>query len=241
VHVARKPKLPSTPERPSKEALPLQAVVILGQSLNPDGSAPGTLPTRAEAGAAAYKACLRKSGKALVIASGGDPMKVGKSEAALMADMLRSHGVPSSAIVLEEQSLNTMQNAWFSLPLLPGSCWELTLVTSEFHMPRASYIFEAVQKHLGRTSDIALRRWAASGGCARPASDGAALQSGINQKTLVERLRDEAVFVRHEMEQVNLVKHIPGVEVEVLSAERLSQAISEVQELLKEAEAKETL
>lgn len=50
---------------------------------------------------------------------------------------------PQARIVLEERSLNTLQNAWEVLPLLPEECRRLLLVTSDFHMPRASYLFEA--------------------------------------------------------------------------------------------------
>lgn len=64
---------------------------------------------------------------------------------------------------LEEESQNTVENALFSLQLLASSkekhSRRLILVTSEFHMPRSFYIFQAVAAHLGldRALDISMR------------------------------------------------------------------------------------
>ena len=61
-----------------------------------------------------------------------------------MADILRVMGVPPGAMLLEEQSLTTYENALYSAPLLrERGIGRVLLVTSAFHMPRAVAVFEA--------------------------------------------------------------------------------------------------
>lgn len=65
-----------------------------------------------------------------------------RSEAAGMAELLRTIGVPAEAIWLEEASFNTYENALLSKPILEEQGAErVVLVTSALHMPRAAAIF----------------------------------------------------------------------------------------------------
>lgn len=93
--------------------------------------------SRIAAGARAWQA-----GRApRVILSGGGAR--GKdSEARTMAHAIGKLGVPVSALVLEERSRDTRDNARYTAALLgPGGMRRVLLVTSSLHMPRASLLF----------------------------------------------------------------------------------------------------
>lgn len=63
-----------------------------------------------------------------------------------MADVLRDAGVPGDAILTEERSVDTFGNAYFThrTVLAPMGWTRIVLVTSEFHIPRATYLFRKV-------------------------------------------------------------------------------------------------
>ena len=59
-----------------------------------------------------------------------------------MSALLREWGVPQEAIVVEDRSLNTRENALFSLRILAArNIRRILLVTSASHMPRAAAAF----------------------------------------------------------------------------------------------------
>jgi uncharacterized SAM-binding protein YcdF (DUF218 family) len=65
------------------------------------------------------------------------------SPAAEMAELLVMMGVPEDALWLEEESLNTYENAVNSAGILAeNGIGEILLVTSALHMPRAVALFE---------------------------------------------------------------------------------------------------
>lgn len=93
-----------------------------------------------------YAARLFHAGKAplLLISAGSDPQRYAYSEALASAIFLADLGVPAQAIALEENSLNTRQNAAFSATLLKArGISHILLVTSAMHMPRAMALFAA--------------------------------------------------------------------------------------------------
>jgi uncharacterized SAM-binding protein YcdF (DUF218 family) len=54
-------------------------------------------------------------------------------------------GIPEDAIEMEKESFNTIENAFYCIPILQEMrVSEVILLTSNFHIPRASYIFESV-------------------------------------------------------------------------------------------------
>jgi uncharacterized SAM-binding protein YcdF (DUF218 family) len=55
--------------------------------------------------------------------------------------LLIAYGVPDGAIVLEIQSTTTHESAVFAKPLLAGRSGRFVLLTSDFHMFRASHCF----------------------------------------------------------------------------------------------------
>lgn len=70
----------------------------------------------------------------------------GFTEAQVMADIVVSEGVDSSRILLEDQSFDSFGNAIFTARrhLADKPAGILYVVTSQFHMPRALYIFSQV-------------------------------------------------------------------------------------------------
>lgn len=128
------------------ESIPqADAIVVLGGYLRPPaGARPLDLKDsidRLWTGARLYRA-----GKApLILLTGGnviydDPIPV--SEASAARDVLIDWGIPSQAILIEEKSQNTRENAVFTAPIVESHhAKRLLLVTSAFHMPRAAAIF----------------------------------------------------------------------------------------------------
>lgn len=122
------------------------AIVLLGAGTSrlPDGS---TVPSlfangRIIKAAQLYGECVASGAWCVVEVSGGDATHTGHTEAAIYGTALRSLGVPAEAIVSEDKSMNTWQNAQFSVSALsglhPDAIW---LVSSATHLRRASLYF----------------------------------------------------------------------------------------------------
>jgi uncharacterized SAM-binding protein YcdF (DUF218 family) len=90
---------------------------------------------------------LYRAGKApVVIAVGGAATWLGKDipEADVMSALLEEWGVPRNAIIREQLSLNTYQNAVHTKQLLEKTgLGRILLVTSALHMPRALATFRS--------------------------------------------------------------------------------------------------
>jgi uncharacterized SAM-binding protein YcdF (DUF218 family) len=130
-----------------KGALPTaDAIVVLG------GATKSKFPPRpsvdlSEAGdRVLYGAQLYREGKApFIIASGGriDWRGGGPSESADLAEILKTLGVPDSAILQDPTSLNTYQNAVNVKQIITKrGIRRILLVTSAMHMPRSLRIFQ---------------------------------------------------------------------------------------------------
>lgn len=79
------------------------------------------------------------AGRAPVIILSG-----GRGEAKLMAQVMPRLEVPASALVLEERSRDTAENAHYTASIAREHGWQrVLLVTSAIHMPRAMHAFEA--------------------------------------------------------------------------------------------------
>ena len=86
---------------------------------------------------------LYEAQRAPLIVVSGAALDRGTSEAQLMARYLRQHDVPEEAIMLEQNSFTTKENALFSAELLQSKNIErILLVTSALHMPRSMAAFE---------------------------------------------------------------------------------------------------
>eukprot|EP00928_Gymnodinium_smaydae_P091771 TRINITY_DN75511_c0_g1_i1.p1 TRINITY_DN75511_c0_g1~~TRINITY_DN75511_c0_g1_i1.p1 ORF type:complete len:294 (+),score=39.44 TRINITY_DN75511_c0_g1_i1:225-1106(+) len=123
---------------PIRENAAKGVAVVLGQSLNPDGSAPRVLIDRAKMA----KRLLDEGKVDKVMVCGADPAGVGHTEAYALSQVLLNIGIPKADIIQEAQSTTTAENAWFALRWIPQGTGQLYIVTSDFHMARATYIFE---------------------------------------------------------------------------------------------------
>jgi uncharacterized SAM-binding protein YcdF (DUF218 family) len=106
-------------------------LIVLGGDL----IAPGVL------GPTSYWRCIyavwewREGGFERIVVSGGG----GLAEA--MRDYLVGQGIPVSAIVLENRSRNTGENARFTVDLLRGQAGTKVMLTSDYHSRRAWLAF----------------------------------------------------------------------------------------------------
>lgn len=123
-----------------------EAIVLLGGGVSPAGH--GELYPNLESGADrvwhaarlfhAYRAPL------VLLTGGSDPEHSATSEAEAMQQFMADLGVPEKAMVLENRSRNTSQNAEYSAKVLAEQgVSRILLVTSAYHMPRAKRLFEA--------------------------------------------------------------------------------------------------
>lgn len=122
------------------------AIVLLGGGVNP-ATAERPMPDLGSGADRIWQAAkLYHAGRApLIVASGGsDPRVNVTSEAVAMKALLLDLGVPASAIVLEETSRNTRENARDVAQLLKArNVDRVLLVTSASHMARSRTHFES--------------------------------------------------------------------------------------------------
>ena len=132
-----------------EEAYPYQApldaprapvAVVLGGGIDPPGRLYGPANLNAQADRVLHAAELYHAGRVarLLLSGGANPVISARSEAAVTRELLLALGVPAVAILVEEESRNTRQNAAFSARLLrERGIDRILLVTSALHMRRA--------------------------------------------------------------------------------------------------------
>lgn len=117
--------------------MPIDAAIVLGAALNPDGSPGPALRRRVAAGAA-----LVRAGRAPRLVLSGGAVRHHRSEAEVMHALALRHGVPPEALVLEPDSRNTLENARNCRRILAANGWRrVAVVTDGYHLPRALYVF----------------------------------------------------------------------------------------------------
>lgn len=123
---------------PQSQPAKAGAIVVLGGGVSPEG-----IPVRPSAERAQRAAELWKAGYApLVLISGGYTVIGPRTEAQSMAIVLQGLGVPSKALILENNSLNTFDNAVESQKLLlKRNVQKVLLVTSRIHLLRSTLTF----------------------------------------------------------------------------------------------------
>jgi uncharacterized SAM-binding protein YcdF (DUF218 family) len=123
--------------RPRGPRPPLEALVVLGALVRPDGRASPALAARARHAAALYHAGVAP----LLVLSGGASGS-GPSEARVALGLLRGAGVPEGACLLEEESRSTRDNARLTTPLLAArGLTRVGVVSDGFHLLRARRLF----------------------------------------------------------------------------------------------------
>lgn len=113
-------------------------IVVLGAGLRRDGSAGPALTRRTLHAAQLYREGLAPR----IICSGGHAEPRPRSEAAACAEILQRQGIPDSAVILEDRSRSTEENALYTREIMDANGWTRALVVSDsFHMLRAEWIF----------------------------------------------------------------------------------------------------
>ena len=115
------------------------AIIVLGASIDSDGNPTPILLSRVTEGVREYE---RGVAPRLIVTGG--PQK-GRTQAEVMARVAQAQGVPASAIVVEANAGNTIENACFSARIMKQQGWRSAeVVTSESHLPRAGMIFSKI-------------------------------------------------------------------------------------------------
>lgn len=115
------------------EELPhLDAIIVLGGDMNDDGRIGPSSIRRVEAAVALYLATKPDH----FVATGGDAGFASVPAGRQMIDLAYDLGVPRRALVAETGSYSTLQNALFSLPLVPEAD-RIVLVSDGFHLWRS--------------------------------------------------------------------------------------------------------
>jgi uncharacterized SAM-binding protein YcdF (DUF218 family) len=134
---------------PKTELPQADAIVVLGGATKPPFPPRPGVDLSEEGDRVFYAAQLYRQGKApWVILSGGriDWHGTGTPESSDMATILKTLGVPDSAILQDPSSLNTYQNAVNVRQILNAQkLRRVLLVTSAMHMPRSLLIFQRQQ------------------------------------------------------------------------------------------------
>ena len=131
------------------EVIPLgEVIVLLGGGTEPKAYPRSGVEMNGAGDRVIYAAQLFKEGKApLILLSGGEItwMNDGSTTPAEdMAEILLSMDVPQDALIVEDLSRNTYENALYAKELLDErGISKILLVTSAMHMPRSVSLFEA--------------------------------------------------------------------------------------------------
>ncbi len=115
---------------------PFDVAIVLGAAVSAGGRPSPALLRRVEHAVALFRQghvdCLLMSG----CGPGSTP------EASVMCRIARAARVPAEAVLTEDQSRTTWENARFCKPIVEGRGWRrVLLVTERYHMRRALYAF----------------------------------------------------------------------------------------------------
>ena len=128
------------------------AIIVLGGGTGYDRDGrlvpKGDSMTRIDLGAELYKRCVETEKECFVVMSGGNPQHHEESEADLYGALLVDAGVKRSDLIIENQSLDTYENARNTGKILRSRSYDTSvLVTSSLHMRRALLAFDAFGLH----------------------------------------------------------------------------------------------
>jgi len=121
-----------------------EAIVLLGGAIRGDTHMGSLGDLNQQADRLVHALALYKAGKAprILVSGGGQPGA--RSEAEIMYELLTLMGVPPHAIMQENASRDTYQNAVYTAVMLEKlGINKILLVTSAFHMRRAEALFKA--------------------------------------------------------------------------------------------------
>lgn len=200
------------------------AIVVLGGGVRPDGSLSTVSRTRVERAVEVFHAGVAPrmvlSGRCGLTDS--DPVV---TEAAAMAAHAGELGVPGSALLLEEESRDTLGNAYFTRARLlePHGWSSIRVVTSDFHLSRAAWVFRKV---LGGRYDFSFVS-AASGLSARELIDRALEECRI-LIFLNEWLQALEEADEHALDRLMAHEHPGYADAPTLSHEEMRRRLDEI-------------
>jgi uncharacterized SAM-binding protein YcdF (DUF218 family) len=122
------------------------AIVVLGGTVLDDGTLAPWVAARVDRALEAFEAGVA----ARVIFTGRTgvygPAQPSITEAAAMAAYAQQRGLPAGAVLLEEHARDTLGNAYFvRRDILQPSGWRsIRVVTNDFHLSRAAWVFRKV-------------------------------------------------------------------------------------------------
>lgn len=120
--------------------MPPDVIVVLGCRIGPEGRPSAAALRRVEHAARIFR---QRPGARVIVAGGRRWHGLSESEALRRA--LLDRGVPDRAIVREDWSLSTLENARYVAHLLRDSgCRHVSVVTCDWHMTRAQHCFRLV-------------------------------------------------------------------------------------------------
>ena len=109
-----------------------EAVIVLGCQVYANGNVSPQLELRLNAALDTYRAQPR-----LIIACGAQGDNEPGPEGQIMRDWLIARGIPEADVIAECESRNTRQNLQYAKALLPDTVSHVTIITSDYHLPRA--------------------------------------------------------------------------------------------------------
>ena len=120
-------------------------IVVLGYQLNDDGTMREELIGRLETALM----CAEEYDNAYVLCTGGGTAKNApdKTEAGSMGEWLVQNGIDESRIIIEDDSMSTVDNALYSDDIIINSYPTINsvmIVTSDYHIAWGSLLFETV-------------------------------------------------------------------------------------------------
>lgn len=149
------------------------AIVVLGGGVHPDGTLPPVAGARVLRAVEMFEGGIAPR----LILSGRCGLTAAEppvTEAAAMAKCAAAYGVPWSALIVEDDSKDTLGNAYFTWArfLEPNAWTSIRVVTSDFHLSRAAWVF---RKILGPGYDVSF----------------VSAPSGLSPRELIDRALEE--------------------------------------------------
>jgi uncharacterized SAM-binding protein YcdF (DUF218 family) len=121
------------------------AIVVLGGGVDPDGDLPPVPARRVDRAVELFELGIAPR---LILAGrcGLHDPDPPVTEARAMAVRAEARGVPAGALHLEEESRDTLGNAFFTRErlLAPNGWRTIRVVTSDFHLSRAAWVFRKI-------------------------------------------------------------------------------------------------
>jgi uncharacterized SAM-binding protein YcdF (DUF218 family) len=113
------------------------AIIVLGNPADRDGNPTPEQLARLTEGVHEYE---RGVAPRLILTGGAAGNQF--VEAKVMARSAEALGVPASAVFIEPQAMDTIQNACYSVRIMKAHGWgSAEVVSSAFHLPRAGILF----------------------------------------------------------------------------------------------------